>query len=326
VALALTLACGDYDRTAALRDGTVQPEGIALRFVPMRAGKLFDAQAREAPFDASEFSLGTLIAMRARGDDRFVAIPVFPSRLFRHGFILVNAHAGVERPQDLVGRRVGAAGWEQTAALWIRAILQHEYGVAPDQVEWQFGGLNAPSDRVHPPVDLPPGVRVRMISPGETLSGLLERGELDALIHAELPDAFKRGSPHVRRLFPNYREVEADYYRHTGLFPIMHTVILRRELYRREPWVAASLYHAFQRAKRLSDERLSGAGALYCALPWLTAELEHTRQVMGDDYWPYGFAANRRVLQAMAEYSLEQGLIKEPLDMASLFAPETLAM
>ncbi len=322
--LNLTLACAPYDRTAALADGSIAPEGITLNFLPMEHGELFRRQSRYAEFDVSEFSLSTYTMLLNRGDQRLVAIPVFPSRMFRHGDIFVNVRAGIGEPKDLVGKRMGAMEYQQTAAVWQRAVLEHDYGVRPDQMEWYFGSFYRPApftERI--PYELPPGVRSRTIAGEQSLDQLLEVGEIDALMGANLPPSFQRGSPSVARLFPNYQQVEQDYFRRTGVFPIMHTVVVKRELYEQHPWVAVSLFQAFVKAKAAARQWLARHNAVYCMLPWLTEHVSACRELMGEDPFVYGLDANRPVLESFLQYNQEQGLLSRTLEVDELFAVET---
>ena len=321
--LALTLACGDYDRTRPLLDGRVALEGIGLNPVVLPPPELFRRQARYAEFEVAEFSLATHAILLARGDDRFVGVPVFPSRAFRHGHILVHAQAGIQGPADLVGRRVGCPEYVQTAAVWVRAMLEHDYGVRPSQLQWYIGGLDQPVEQERIAAGLPDGLSVARLSGEETLGELLDRGAIDALISADLPRCFLAGSPNVRRLFPDYHQVEADYYRRTGHFPIMHTVVVRRDVYERHRWVPRSVYKGFAAAKAVGLRQLAYSGALAAAVPFLMHALEETRALMGNDYWPYGLAANRATLEALLSALHEQALTPRRLAAEELFAPET---
>jgi len=325
--LPLTLACGLYDRTYGLRDGTVPVEGVDLNFLPMMPVETFRRQARHAEFDASEFSLSTFMILHARGDRRFVGVPVYPSRRFRHEHVWVNAGAGIRAPADLKGRRVGVQEFVQTAALWVRGFLHDDHGVGVGDVEWHFGGYNEPDPHFTPRIELtlPAGVRARVIPGDRCLDAMLERGELDAILPA-LPASFRRGSPNVRRLFPDFRAAEEDYFRRTRIFPIMHVVVVKRQIYEKAPWVAQALYKAFVQARDLAIRRLTTSPPLHATLPWLTDHLEATRRVMGDDYWSYGLAENRHVLETAARHASEQGLLATPIERVDdLFAPETHA-
>lgn len=323
--LSLTLGCGFYDRTIYLQNGMVRPEGIELNFVPLWPGELFRRQARHAEFDVAELSFSTFTILFSRGDRRFVGIPVFPSRKFRHSEIYINTKAGIVSAQDLAGKRIGVAEYQQTAAVWMRAFLQHDFGVAPGQVHWFFGGYNEPehyTERI--PMNLPPGVEATTIDSETCMNDMLEAGELDALMGPEQPRAFLEGSPNVARLFPDYPQVELDYFRRTGFFPIMHTVVMRRDIYDRAPWAATSLFKAFALAKAMARRRIQRSGALFAMAPWLIEELEETEAKMGvADPFIYGLEANRRTLEALVGFNHEQGLIDQVPDLEEMFAPET---
>ena len=324
--LNLTLACGLYDRTIPLLTGDVVAEGMTLNFLPMGPGEIFRRQGRHAEFDLSEFSMSTMSHLMDEGDRRLVPIPVFPSRRFRHGNMYINTKSGIKGPQDLAGKRVGAMEYQQTAAVWQRAFLQHDYGVPPDQIEWLFGGYNEPTnytERV--PITLPPDITHSIISNDQCLDDMLERGEIQGLMGASPPNSYLKGSPNVDRLFPNYPEVEADYFRRTGIFPIMHTVVIKREIYEHHPWVAMSLYNAFVKAKEQGRRGLPGPGTLFCMLPWLEQQVKEVDDLMGPDPFAYGFENNQKLIQTFLGYCLEQGMINNPLTPDQFFAVETHA-
>lgn len=325
--LSITLACGLYDRTFGLRDGTVPVEGVDLNFLPMMPVETFRRQGRHAEFDASEFSLSTFLVLHARGDRRFVGIPVYPSRRFRHEHVWINTASGIESPKELKGKRIGVQEFVQTAALWIRGFLQHDFGVRTEDMKWYFGGYNEPDPHFKPRIELelPAKVSAQVIPADQCIDAMLERGELDAVLPA-VPKSFVRGSPKVRRLFPDFRSTEEDYFRRVRIFPIMHVVVIRREIYEKYPWVAQSLYKAFVKAKDLAIRRLTTSPPLHATLPWLTEHLEATRRVMGQDYWSYGLEENRHVLETAAQYAWEQGLLTTRIErIDDLFAPETHA-
>jgi len=313
--LKLTLACGNYDRTRALLEGTVEPEGIDLNYLPMRPGETFWRMLNNEEFDASEMSLSSYTILRSQGDTRFIALPVFPSRIFRQSCVYVHSRAGIRKPQDLRGRRMGAADYQMTAAVWVRGFLQHDYEVMPEDLEWVVG---AP---VRFGVSIPAGVRLQEIGPGQALDEMLDRGEIDALIGVTLPRPFLAGSPRVRRLFPNPRRVEADYHRRTGIFPIMHTFVLKTGLFEAEPWVAISLYKAFAQAKELNDRSLYDTDALKVSLPWLIDEIETSRRIFGKDIWAYSVDGSRPTLEALVQYLHEQGLTQRKMTVEELFVP-----
>jgi 4,5-dihydroxyphthalate decarboxylase len=320
----LSLSCWEYDRTRALQEGKVQVEGVELTYLPLHVEETFWRMLRYQEFDAAECSMSSYLMARDRGSPRLIAIPVFPSRFFRHSFIFINADAGIEAPQDLVGKRVGVPEYQITAAVWIRGILQHDYGVQPNKLKWFTGGAEDPGREEKLRPDLGQDIAIEWIGPNRTLSTMLEQGELDALISAHIPSPFVRRSPKVKRLFPNFRQVEQDYYRRTKIFPIMHTVVLREELYEKHPWLAQSFCKAFAESKRICEESLYKYSALKYMLAWSFADIEEQKELFGDEFWPYGLEPNRHVLQTLIQYSHEQGLIKKPVDLKSLFAPSTL--
>ncbi len=322
--LPLTLACGDYDRTRGLRWGLIEPDGIDLNYLCMPVEETFWRTARFREFDVSEMSMGSYLIRRAKGIEDLVAIPVFPSRMFRHGFYFVHASAPIQRPDDLKGCRMGVPEYQITAAIWMRGILEHDYGIAPRDVRWVSGGLYEPGRIEKQHISLPEGVVLESIPEGRTLSEMIATGEVDALITARAPLTFRDGTDRVRRLFPNFRDVERDYYRHTGIFPIMHTVVIKREVVDAHPWVAMNLYKAFCAAKEEFVRSFDDDSAQRLMLPGMVAEVEEARDLMGDDFWPYGLDANRHVLETLMEYASEQGLLEQPLQLDSLFAEETL--
>ena len=319
----LTLACEDYDRTRALRDGSVKAEGIDLNYVPLAVEEIFWRMCRYEEFDVAELSMGAFLVAAAQGRRPFVAIPVFPSRTFRHRCIFVNTGSGIARPEDLRGKRVGVPEYTMTAAVWLRGLFQHEYGIKPEEILWFQGGEEQPGRKDRVDFDLPPGIRLEVIPNDKTLNDMIESGGIDALMSPRMPSCFLRGSPRVGRLFPDFKKAEMDYYRRTKIFPIMHVIVIRTKIYEEHPWIAQSLYKAFCDAKDLCFSQLYDSNVLRISLPWTVAEYEETRALMTEDYWPYGFAPNERVLETLHGYLLEQGLIKQKLDLQSLFAPGT---
>ncbi len=307
-----------YDRTLALILGQVQPEGIDLDYVVDLPNPIFRRMFTTDEFDGSELSSSNFIVERARGDRRFVALPVFPSRLFRHNSIYVNVDAGIERPEDLRGRRVGVPEYLQTANFWARGILQDEYGVSPRELRWVRGDPEKLS------VPLPTYLDLADAPPGRTMSDLLEAGEIDALISPRVPACFAAGSPRVRRLFPDYPRVEAEYFQRTGHFPIMHLVALRRHVYEQDRSIPRRLYDAFLEAKRRAYEALGQGVFLTTSLPLQLAYVEETRALFGDDPFPYGVARNRHTIEAIARYVHEQGMADRILSVDDIFVPELL--
>jgi 4,5-dihydroxyphthalate decarboxylase len=322
--LALTLACGDYDRTRALRFGLIEPEGIDLNYLTFKVEETFWRTAHFQEFDVAEMSMGSYLIRRSRGIEDLVAIPVFPSRYFRHAFYFVNANSGITKPEDLKGKRMAVPEYQITAAIWMRGILEHDHGVAPRDMRWFTGGLYEPGREEKQAISLPEGVEPEPIPAGRTLSDMIATGEVDALITARAPLTFGDGTGRVQRLFPNFREVERDYYRRTRIFPIMHTVVIKREVYERNPWIAMNLYKAFEAAKQELLASFEDDSAMRLMLPGMVAELEETRELMGEDWWPYGLEPNLHVLETLMGYAVEQGLMERPLDLEKLFARETL--
>jgi 4,5-dihydroxyphthalate decarboxylase len=320
--LKLTLACWDYDRTRPLIDGRVKPDGIDLDLRILRPRQAFQRMLDNREFDASELSLASYVALKGRGECRFVAIPVALSKIFRHSCIYVRKDAGIRTPQDLEGKRVGTSQYSSTGLVFLRGMLQHEYGVRPEDMHWFMGGLNT---FVEPPLirlDLPKAIRLTFLDRGRTLEQMFDAGELDALLSLYIPNSFLAGAAHVARLFPDYKAVEQDYFRRTGIFPIMHTVALREEVYRAHPWAAQSLYRAFCAARDLAVDGLYDTDALRIALPWLIDYVEETWRVLGKDYWAYGLEANRATLTAIGRYVFEQGLSPRVVSPDELFAPD----
>jgi 4,5-dihydroxyphthalate decarboxylase len=317
------MACWDYDRTTALLDERIRPDGIDLNYLNLPVEETFFRMMRHREFDIAEMSLSSYVISLFGPEAPFIAIPVFPSRVFRHSGIYVNTSSGIRVPGDLVGKKVGNPEYQLTAIVWIRGILADEYAVPVDSVTYYTGGEEEPGRPEKQRIDLPPGIRVERIGPDQTLSAMLANGELDAIYAPRTPSTFRKGNGAVARLFPDFLPVEREYFRRTRIFPIMHTVVIRREVYEKHPWVAQSMFKAFTAAQRDTYESLRETAALKAMLPWLTAHVEETRREMGDDYWPYGLGANRHTLDTFLRYSFEQGLSKQLLTPEQLFAPET---
>jgi 4,5-dihydroxyphthalate decarboxylase len=322
--LQLTFASLDYlDRTRAIVDGSVQPDGIELDCMTLGPYELFQRVAQRVDFDVAEMSASTDISLVAQGDRRYVAIPVFLSRLFRHGYMFVHGPGPITEPVQLAGRRVGVPDYEMTAAVWQRAVLMHDHGVQPEQIRWFQGGEFQPGFVRRIELQARPGLSIEVIPEDRTLHEMLATGELDAVLCPHTPAALGDGSGRVRRLFPDYVAVEQDYYRRTGIFPIMHLMVVRREIYDEHPWVAVSLTEAFERATSLGWRRVGEVGALAVMLPWLARDLDEITALMGPDHWRHGFRANEVVLRALCRYSFEQGLSVRELEPREIFARET---
>ena len=318
--LRLTFACGKYDRMEALRTGDVTIEGIDLNYVAIENPReIFDRMGGGHEFDAAEFSSSEFIGRMARGNCPFVAIPVFPSRVFRHSYIYVNRKSGIRSPKDLEGKRVGVALYTQTAAVWIRGHLAHQYGVDLATICWVQGAIEkaGPHGHPHAPPLLKP-VAIEQNQTGRSLSALLAEGAIDAVCGSHRPTP---RHPDVVPLFADAKGVEVDFYRATRIFPIMHLVAIRRELYERHRWIGVALYDACVAAKNWARERIRQEGTLRYMLPWLNFHADEIDAVFGGDPWPYGIEPNRPTLEALVQYMVEQHMIAEPIPLERLFVP-----
>jgi 4,5-dihydroxyphthalate decarboxylase len=320
-AVPVSFACAAYDRMVPLLTGEVRPAGIDLNFIPIAEPReIFDRMAGRLEFDACEFSSSELISQLGAGASPLVAIPVFPSRMFRHGFITVNK-TRIRSPKDLEGKRIGVPLYTMTAAVFIRGMLADEYGVDFSRVQWIQGSINASGQHGNPTVpSLLKQVDIQNNKTGKSLSELIDAGEIDAIIGTDVPHA-ARTNKSIDRLFPNFPEVERDYYRATGIYPIMHLVAIRRALYERHPFIATSLYQAFCKAKDIAVARLRFRRALSTMMPWMIAEVAIMDEVFGADPWPYGIEANRKTLEALVRYLAEQSLIAKPVALDHIFVP-----
>jgi 4,5-dihydroxyphthalate decarboxylase len=319
--LQLTFACGDYDRTRALEEGTVRPDGIDLTYLRLPVEETFFRMLRHREFEVAEMSMSSYVKSLDLDDPPFVALPVYTSRQFRHAGIFVSAGSGIEKPEDLRGKVVGTPEWQLTAGVWIRGILADHHGVPVDSVEYRTGGQETPGRIEKAAVDLGGRVRIEPIPEGRTLSAMLADGEIDALQSPRVPSSFTRDG-RVRRLFPDPVAAEKRYFADTGIFPIMHVVVVRRDVYERHRWVAQSLTKALTLAKNRALAELYDSSALRFMLPWLIPGLEEARSLLGEDFWSYGLAANEHTLATFLRYHHEQGLSRRCYRPAELFAPE----
>jgi 4,5-dihydroxyphthalate decarboxylase len=283
--------------------------------------EIFFRFPRYREWDASELSMAKYCSLRAAGDESIVAVPVFISRAFRHSAIFVRHDGPVDRPEALSGGRIGIPEWTQTATVYGRAILQHEFGIGLRDVTWIQAGTNEPGRTEGVAVSVPDGIKI-VARPDDTLNDLLIAGEVDAIIAAHPPTDFLRQTGEIVRLFSNYRELEEDWYRRTGVFPIMHVLALRADFYERHRWVAMNLFTAFEAAKRRSLDRMLDFGAPRIPVPWAAANNERGRAIVGDDPWPYGIGPNRTTLNAFLDWAVEQGVCARRLAVEDLFVPE----
>lgn len=313
------------DRTLPLFEGNVEVEGVDLITVPVAdIGELFRRMAQFGEFDAAEMSLSTLMILVSRGRHDLVGIPVFPSRSFRHGFFFVRPDAGIEQASDMRGKRIGIQHYQATAYLWMRALLEHEHGVSPTEIEWWEGGLDVGSPLERFAHEAPAGVTIHHLPPSETLEGMIADGRLDAILSPEVIRPAAGSDPTVDLLFPDHIEMEADYYERTGFFPIMHTVVIQRAIYEENPWVARAMVDAFEQSKLIGMSRLRSQQSPGIALPGLLKELESLTETFGGDAFPSGFEQNHDILEVMTGYAFEQGLTPRKLQPQELFATETL--
>jgi 4,5-dihydroxyphthalate decarboxylase len=319
--VALTLACWDYDRTFALASGDVRPEGVDLTYLNLPVEETFFRMLRYREFDAAEMSLSSYVLSLLAPDPPFIAIPAFTSRSFRHNGIYVGAGPGITSPADLRGRTVGVAEYQLTANVWIRGILAEHYSLPVNAVRYRTGGLHSPGRTAKVSHDVPPGVEIEPIPENRTLTDMLAAGQIDAIYSPRTPEAFLQGR--ARRLFADPRAEEERYFAATGIFPVMHVIVLRRDVYAARPWLARSLFKAFEQARRDAAVRLAETAASRYMLPWLYAEAERTVRTMGEDFWSYGLAGNEAGLRTFLRYSHEQGLAGRMLEPSDLFAPET---
>lgn len=326
--LKLSLACWDYDRTEALRSGRVQPDGIELGYITLPVQETFFRMLRYLEFDVSEMSFGSYTISRESEDPKMIAIPVFPSRVFRHSAIYVNVNSGIKEPKDLIGKKVGVPEWQLTAGVWVRGILSDYYKVPLTSVTYYTGGEEKPGRKEKTAIpNLPKELKFVEIGPANTLSQMLDDGEIDALITPRTPSCFANSSKNVRRIFSNPHEEEEKYYNETKIFPIMHTIVIRRDIYESNRWIARSLYKAFLQAQQIAYQNILESpkeGALKVMIPWLGWYTQQLVAQMGRDYWPYGVNSNYKVLDTFLKYAFEQGLTKARRKPEEMFAPETL--
>src|SRR5713226_6942720 len=309
----LTLACGDYEIVRALMEGTVQPDGIELTVLTdMTSDIRHWRMIRGREFDVAELSMSNYLAAKFRGQP-FTAIPVFLHRRFRHGFTFINMSKGIRKPTDLIGRKVGLRNFSATSNLWIRGILEHEFRVPHKKIQWYK------QDDEEVEVAMPKDLSLQKIAPGKNVERMVAEGELDALIHPELIKPILDRDPRVGRLFPNYKELEVDYYKRTGIFPIMHTAAIKQDVVERHPWVPINLFQAFEKAKEIAYQRMENPRRI--PLAWFRHALEEQEEILGRDPWAYGLGeANRKNLEALMQYSHEQGFIGDKMALDDLFA------
>jgi len=322
--LPLTFACGPYDRMEALNYGLIPVEGIDLNFIEIQAPReIFDRMVGSQEFDLSEMSLAEYITMTAKGTSPFIALPVFPSKAFRHAFICVNRGAGIREPKDLAGKRIGTPLYTQTAAIWIRGDLENIYGADLSDVQWIQGAVEKAGTHGDPPAppQLSKPIKISSNTSDKSLSQMLADGEIDAVLGSRMPDSVRTHPDKVAHLFPDFRQEEKRYYQEHRIHPIMHCVVIRRDIYESNKWVAQSLYKAFLAAKDWAIDQMYFSGAQKYMLPWLFDDLREIDDVFGGDPWPYGIEENRPTLEALVKYMHQQNFIAEKVGLEGLFAP-----
>ncbi|MCH8917794.1 MAG: ABC transporter substrate-binding protein [Proteobacteria bacterium] len=325
MALSITIAVTNYDRTRALIDGRAAIEGCRATVLELEPEEMFHRALHYQEFDVAELSFSNFVSLTAEGNCPYLGIPVFPGRKFRHSGIFINTRSGIEKPQDLKGKIVGTPEYQVTAVTWVRGILEDEYGLKPTDMRWRWGGLQQPGRAQKTEFVPPEGLSLEPIPEGATLQEMLAAGEIDALVSPRSPACFDAGHADIRRLFPDYVEQEKAYFKRTGIFPIMHLVGIRKALVEANPWLPDSVFKAFEEAKALAMIEVAYNNIPRVTNPWMEAHTADARAVMGDDFWPYGFEANRGCIEAFLRYHYHQGLAARELSPQDLFVPSTLA-
>jgi 4,5-dihydroxyphthalate decarboxylase len=323
--ISITIACNAYDRTRPLKDGRVPVEGCEVRYLTYEAEELFFRALRYDEFDVAELSFSGYMILFSRGISPYIAIPAFVSRFFRHSSIYIRTDRGISEPADLKGRTVGLPEYSQTAGVWMRGILEDDFGVRPSDVKWRAGGLEEPGRDERMPLMAPHGVDLQSIPQGETLTRMLKEGKLDAVMTARALSSYVKGEPNIGRLFPNYQEVERNYYNRTKIFPPMHLIGIRKNLAERHPWLPANVYKAFCQAKAIALNDVREVGWPHVTLPWVDAQAGEISTFMGADYWRYGVSESAHEIETLIRYAHDQGLLARKLSVEELFAPTTLA-
>ena len=320
--LNLSVAMGDYDRTRALLDGTVQIDGVDPVYMTLSPEETFFRAFRNAEFDISELSLSSYLVKASKDESPYVAIPVFLSRAFRHTSIYVRKDR-IKRPQDLKGCRIGVPEYQLTAIVWARSILQDDFGVRPEDITWVRGGIDEPGRPEKIKLQLPPDVRMENAPEGDTISAMLDRGDIDGFIAPRPPGGAAATNPNVGWLFDDPTAVAKDYYQRTGVFPIMHVVGVKKEVVAKHPWLPGAVLKAFEQAKKSALEKLADTSATKVTLPFVEEQLKAARELMGADYWSYGVEANRRTLETFVRHHHAQGLSARLMTVNELFHPAT---
>lgn len=323
MALSLSVACGLFDRTEALFNGDVRIEGCQSLFLHLSAEETFFRAFTNAEFDIAELSFSSYLIELSKGGSDYIALPVFLGRSFRHNGIYVR-NDRIKKPEDLKSARVGVPEYQVTAAVWMRGILEDDFAVHARDINWFTGGVEQVGRKEKVAIEMPTDISVQAIADHKTLAQMLVDGEIDALLAPRAPSCFLNKHENIGRLFPNYVDVEGDYYRRTGIFPIMHVLGIRRSLVEQHPWLPRSVTKAFEQARLHALPRLKDTTASLIMLPWLSAELERTQAIMGDDFWRYGVKENNSTLERIVRYLYNQGLTQSKIEIDDLFAPGSI--
>jgi 4,5-dihydroxyphthalate decarboxylase len=321
----LTFASEDYDHIRELATGRVKPEGISLTHLQLQVEEIFYRFTTTMDWEVSEISMGMFSSLMAQEKQPYIGLPVFPSRVFRHSAVYVRADGKVKKPEDMAGKRIGVPQWSQTACVYVRGWMTDTVGIPLSKATWVQSGVNQPGRVETAKIKLPAGVNLTFVT-DRSLTQMLLDGDLDVVFSAHAPDAFVEGDKRIARLYPDYRPVEEQYFKDTGVFPIMHTVAIRRDVYERNRRIARNLYDAFVEAKRRSVKRLMDVTASHFAVPWQDVSVKSAAQTVFDDgeYWPYGIEGSRKTLEAFYRWCYEQGVTARHLKPEDVYAPETL--
>lgn len=324
----ISLATWDHDRLMPLHDGTVKVDGVKIESHVLPTSTLFPVAVQEARFDVTELSVSSYLLQVSRGTSAYTAIPVYPSRAFRHSGFFARRGSGISSPSQFAGRRIGIPEYQMTAGVWMRGILNDEYGVDCDNIHWRTGALDQGVRKERLELALPEGMIVEPIQEGQTLQELLLDGAIDGLLAPKPPQGFLDGNPELVRLIPDFEAAEIAYHRKTGFFPIMHVLAIRQSLADEQPWLPRALFDASVSARDIAIERLRNiwlGNSNRLSLPWLNASMEKTLSVLGKDYWSYGFEANREELATLCRYSVEQHLAHRMVEPEELFHPSVIS-
>jgi 4,5-dihydroxyphthalate decarboxylase len=322
--LRLSIAVGNYDRMRPLIDGDVQIDGVDPVFLLQDPEEIFFRAFRHADFDVCELSLSSYSVKTAAGTSPYIAVPVFPSRAFRHTAIYVHADSGISKPEDLKGKRIGVPEYQLTANVWVRLFLEEEYGVKASDVTWVRGGYEDPTRVEKLSLNLPADIKLENAPEGKTISSMLAAGEVDAVIGPRAPSCFDQGHPKVRYLFDDPQKTATDWYARTKLFPIMHTLGIKKSLAEAHPWLPGTLVKAFEKSKALAITRLADTAATKVTLPFVEEQVQAARKLMGNDFWPYGFAENEHTIDRFLARHHAEGLSSRRLEARELFHPASL--